>query len=717
MRYIRVRSRVKMRVSMTEHIAISELTKDEAKQELDRLAREISNHNIAYHTNDNPVVSDAIYDEMKRRNRSIEERFPALKLEQSPTDQVGAKPSGRFRTIAHTIPMLSLDNAFDENDVHDFIARTRRQLGLNKDDTLLITAEPKIDGLSLSIRYENRELAYAVTRGDGTTGEDVTANARMIKDIPQRLPSDAPEILEVRGEVYMAKSDFLSLNESAAQANKELYANPRNAAAGSLRQLNPKITADRNLSFFAYAWGDVSGDLAGSQIKMVQLFSKWGFKTNPLMIVTDSEDTLLEHFNRIERDRASLPYDIDGVVYKVDSLSDQTRLGFVSRSPRWAIAHKFPAEQATTKLLGIDIQVGRTGALTPVARLEPVNVGGVVISNATLHNADEISRLGLKIGDTVVVQRAGDVIPQIVEVTHSPDNSIEFEFPKTCPCKLKTPVVAETTSTGETSAVRRCSGDFACPSQRKEHLKFFVSRNCFDIDGLGDKQIETFFHDTILPIKTPEDIFTLEERNKQNVQKLENREGYGKTSVRKLFASIDSKRTIQLQRLIYALGIRHVGQSTSRTLAQHYGSWEKFRAGSAAISQRDQEAIEDISKLDDIGPAVISSITKFFSMPDTVKMADDLVRHLSVQKIERNENVSSQSPVSGLTVVFTGSLTRLTREEAKETAERHGAKVSSSVSKKTNLLIAGPGAGSKLKKAIELGIKVIDEDEWLKLFE
>jgi DNA ligase (NAD+) len=591
--------------------------------------------------------------------------------------------------------------------------KVRRQLNLPDEAQIKWTAEPKIDGLSLSIRYENGKIVYAATRGDGTVGEDVTANAMTIKDIPHSLPIGAPDIVEVRGEVYMAKSDFFALNEAAAKANRDLYANPRNAAAGSLRQLNSRITAERNLSFFAYAWGEISDEGYNSQEAVVNLFATWGFKINPLMISTDSPQDVIKHFNKIGEERGNLPYDIDGVVYKVDDLATQKRLGFASRSPRWAIAHKFPAEQATTVLRGIDIQVGRTGALTPVARLDPVNVGGVVVSNTTLHNADEIARLGLKIGDRVVVQRAGDVVPQLVSVSFSPEDAVPFSFPTVCPCALKTAVVTEITANGEESAVRRCSGDFICPSQRKEHLKFFVSRDAFDIEGLGDKQIEAFFNDETLPINTPEDIFTLSDRNAASIQKLENREGYGKTSVKKLFDAIEAKRTIALQRVIYALGIRHVGQSTSKALARHYGDWNTFRHNVEAVAKGEQTAITELTELNDIGSAVIDSLAKFFAGSETAAMADNLVKHLNIESAEPVAAIVSS--ITGLTVVFTGSLVRLTRESAKEMAERYGAKAGSSVSAKTDILVAGPGAGSKFKKATELGVRVMDEDEWFRL--
>lgn len=697
---------------MTIQIDISLLTEEQANVELAELAKTLTSHNVAYHENDAPVISDAEYDGLKRRNAAIEAKYPQLKRTDSPTDLVGSKPSGKFKSITHARPMLSLDNAFTDEDVNSFIDRIRRQLNVDNDATLEFTAEPKIDGLSLNIRYENGVLKYATTRGDGTDGEDVTANAKAIKDIPQMLPTGVPAVVEVRGEVYMTKNDFLALNEKMVAEGKQTYVNPRNTAAGSLRQLDAKVTASRNLKFFAYAWGEVSELPSETQLGMVELFAKWGFKTNPLMIATSEPKALIAHYEKIGEERANLPYDIDGVVYKVNSLATQVRLGFVSRSPRWAIAHKFPAERAITTLLGIDIQVGRTGALTPVARLKPVTVGGVVVSNTTLHNADEIERLGLKIGDSVVVQRAGDVVPQLVEVSHSPEGAVPFHFPTVCPCKLKTAVVTEITATGEESAVRRCSGDFICPSQRKEHLKFFVGRDAFDIEGLGQKQIEAFFNDEALPIRTPEDIFTLAARNADSLQKLENRDGYGKASVKKLFEAIEAKRTIPLQRVIYALGIRHVGQSTSKALARYYGDWDQFRVNAQAIADGNQKAIAELIDLNDIGSAVVDSLAKFFAGAETSAMADNLVKHLNIESSRPVETISSS--ITGLTVVFTGTLVRLTRESAKEMAERYGAKVGSGVSAKTNILIAGPGAGSKLKKAAELGVEVIDEDEWFK---
>ena len=692
-------------------VPVESLSDEDAVAELAFLAAEIARHDEAYHRNDAPIVSDAEYDALKRRNADIEARFPALKRIDSPSLKVGAPIAEGFSKITHSVPMLSLDNAFSDEDAADFVARVRRFLGLPADAEVALTAEPKIDGLSLSLRYENGLLVSAATRGDGTTGENVTANARTISDIPQRLAgADWPAVMEVRGEVYMTKADFAALNERQAAAGKQTYVNPRNTAAGSLRQLDPSVTAERPLRFFAYAWGEAQPGLPhDTQSAMVEAFGRWGFVINPLMARVTSADGLIAHYRLIEEKRASLPYDIDGVVYKVDDLALQRRLGFVSRSPRWAIAHKFPAEKATTLLKVIDIQVGRTGALTPVARLEPVTVGGVVVTNATLHNAEEIERLGVKEGDTVEIQRAGDVIPQVLRVVKSPDNAKPYEFPAVCPCDLKTPVVREANASGVEGVVRRCSGEFACPYQRKEHLKHFVSRRAFDIDGLGEKQIEYFFDDASLPIRQPADIFTLAARDAANLTKLKNRDGYGETSALKLFDAIEVRRTIALDRLIYALGIRHVGESTAKTLARAYGTWGAFHDAAQAIAAGDAASAEEMDALDDIGLAVIEAIGRFFGEAHNVKMVDDLAAELNVLEAEKP---AQDSPVAGKTIVFTGSLERMTRDEAKAMAERLGAKVAGSVSKKTDLVVAGPGAGSKLAKASELGVEVISEDDW-----
>jgi DNA ligase (NAD+) len=693
-------------------IKVSDLTEAEAKAELAAIAAEMAEYDLAYHTQDAPLVSDAEYDALKRRNEEIEVRFPELKRTDSPSEKVGATVSEKFEKVRHVVPMLSLDNAFSDSDVADFAKRVKRFLKLSEAAPLRLTAEPKIDGLSLSLRYENRKLVYAATRGDGAVGENVTANARTISDIPDTLPAGAPHVFEVRGEVYMTKADFVALNEKQAAAGKQTYVNPRNTAAGSLRQLDASITKERPLKFFAYAWGDVSDMPSNTQSGMVEKLESYGFSINPLMAVFNDVDALISHYHKIELGRAELDYDIDGVVYKVDDLSLQQRLGFVSRSPRWAIAHKFPAEKAVTILNAIDIQVGRTGAHTPVARLEPVTVGGVVVTNATLHNAEEIERLGIMIGDTVTVQRAGDVIPQILGyVPEKRSNSVEpFVFPTHCSCPLKTELVQEDKASGEAGVIRRCTGEFACPFQRKEHLKLFVGRKAFDIDGLGDKQIEYFYDDKAgLKIQTPADIFTLSKRDSAALTKLKNRGGYGETSAAKLFAAIEDKRTIPLDRLIFGLGIRHVGQTTAKTLAKGYVSWSAFEKAALSIADGDMSARSEMEALDDVGPAVLEAVARFFGEEQNLKMVNDLVKELTIQDAEKPK---AGSIYAGKTIVFTGSLERMSRDEAKAMAERLGAKASGSVSSKTDLLVAGPGAGSKLKKAQELGVEVIDEDEW-----
>lgn len=699
-------------------LPVEKLDEAQAANELARLADEIARHDRLYHAEDNPEISDAAYDALRRRNRAIEQRFGHLVRADSPSLLVGYTALEKFEKVRHAVPMLSLDNAFGDDDVRDFVARIRRFLKLDGDVPLEFTAEPKIDGLSLSLRYENGRLVTAATRGDGAVGEDVTANARTITDIPNVLDGDdIPDVVEVRGEVYLTQEAFAALNARMEAEGKPVYVNPRNTAAGSLRQLDAAITASRPLRFFAYAWGELSAMPSGTQSGMVQWLDKCGFKTNPLMQLFQSADALIEHYHRIEEERAGLGYDIDGVVYKVNDLALQQRLGFVSRSPRWAIAHKFPAEKAMTVLNAIDIQVGRTGALTPVARLEPVTVGGVVVTNATLHNAGEIERLGVKIGDTVIVQRAGDVIPQILGYVPEkrPDDAVAFEFPSLCPCELKTPIVRETTASGGEGAVSRCTGEFACPYQRKEHLKLFVSRKAFDIDGLGEKQIEYFYDDPDLPIRTPAAIFKLHARDSQSLEgrKLKDREGYGEVSAAKLFSAIEERRTIALERLIFALGIRHVGESTAKTLARSYGDWKAFHHAALEVAGGSQDAIDDMTALDDIGPAVIDAVKSYFGETRNLEMVEDLVGELD--EIVPAERASADSPVAGKTVVFTGSLERMSRDEAKAMAERLGAKVAGSVSKKTDLVVAGPGAGSKAKKAAELGIETIDEDGWFTL--
>ncbi|MEH6718328.1 MAG: NAD-dependent DNA ligase LigA [Aurantimonas endophytica] len=690
---------------------VEELTETDAAAELERLAGEIAAHDRRYYADDAPTVSDAEYDALRRRNSAIEARFPGLIREDSPSARVGTEVSDKFGKIRHSIPMLSLDNAFSDEDVADFAKRVRRFLKLDEAAPLGITAEPKIDGLSLSLRYEQGELVSAATRGDGTTGEDVTRNARTVADIPNRLKGSVPDIFEVRGEVYMSHAGFAALNASQAEEGKPIYANPRNAAAGSLRQLDAGITRRRKLNFFAYAWGEASEVPGETQMDVVAAMKAMGFKTLDLMKRFETIEGLIAHYHQIEEGRAGLGYDIDGVVYKVDDLALQKRLGFVSRSPRWAIAHKFPAEQATTVLRDIEIQVGRTGALTPVAKLDPVTVGGVVVQNATLHNAEEIERLDVRVGDTVQIQRAGDVIPQVLGIVAEkrPAGTEPFAFPETCPCELKTPVVREETASGAQSVVRRCTGEFACPFQRREHLKLFVSRKAFDIDGLGEKQIDLFYDDPDFRVRTPADIFKMRGRDAASLKKLKDKEGFGEVSARNLFDAIEARRTIALDRLIFSLGIRHVGEATAKTLARAYGSFEAFHEAALKVAEGDAEAAAEMDALEDIGGAVITAVARFFSEEHNRHLVDELVRELTIETVAKP---AATSPVSGQTIVFTGSLERMTRDEAKAMAEALGAKVAGSVSKKTDLVVAGPGAGSKLKKAAEFEIEVIDEDAW-----
>jgi DNA ligase (NAD+) len=691
---------------------VSDLSEKQAKAEHARLHVELTEHDKRYYQHDAPTISDAEYDALRKRYADIEARFPDLRTLESLTLKVGAAPTGRFAKVRHAVPMLSLDNAFSDQDVTRFVDRIRRFLKLSADEPLAFTAEPKIDGLSMSLRYEKGELATAATRGDGTVGEDVTANIKTLKDVPHVLKGkNIPQIAEVRGEVYMTKPDFLALNKRQAEAGKELYINPRNTAAGSLRQKDASITASRPLRFFAYAWGQMSEMPAPTQSGMLKWLAKCGFHTPPIWKICKSAEDLLAFHKEIGEQRASLDYDIDGVVYKVDRLDWQERLGFVSRSPRWAIAHKFPAEKATTVVNDIEIQVGRTGALTPVAKLEPVGVGGVIVQNATLHNADEIARLDVRIGDTVQIQRAGDVIPQVLGVVleKRPKGTKPYEFPKTCPCPLKTPVVREINSAGEEGVRFRCSGEFACPFQKTEHLKLFVSRGAFDIDGLGAKQIDYFFEEGW--IKEPADIFTLEARNGKQFT-LEDVEGYGATSVRNLFGAISNRRDISLERFIYSLGIRHVGETTARALARGYGTWEAFHDAALAVAKGDEETRAEMDALDQIGDTVIDAIAAYFKEPHNRGIVERLTKQVRIQEAEKPK---TNTAVAGKTVVFTGSLEKMTREEAKAMAERLGAKTSGSVSKKTDYVVAGPGAGSKLDKAREAGVTVLTEDEWLEL--
>jgi DNA ligase (NAD+) len=674
------------------------------------LAEEIAAHDAAYYEEDAPTVSDAAYDELRKELLALETKFPALADAASPSQNVGSAPSGKFAKVRHRVPMLSLANAFDEDDVRDFLGRVRRFLSLGESAELPVTAEPKIDGLSLSLRYEAGKLVEAATRGDGTEGENVTANALTVKDIPNQLKGNVPDLIEVRGEVYMDKADFATMNARQVMAGEKVFANPRNAAAGSLRQQDANITASRPLRFFAYSWGEAPDLPSDTQFGVVQAFAKWGLPVNPLMKLCKSPEELLAHYRLIESQRATLGYDIDGVVYKVNSLDYQARLGFVSRSPRWGLAHKFSAERATTILEAIDIQVGRTGALTPVARLKPVTVGGVVVSNATLHNEDEIARKDIRIGDTVVVQRAGDVIPQIVSVVMDkrPQGAKPYEFPTVCPV-CGSHAVREERASGKTDAVRRCTGGLICAAQRIERLKHFASRSALDIEGLGDKIIEEFVRGGL--ITYPQDIFTLEVRDKKSDSRLEDREGWGESSVANLFGAINARRNVALDRFIYALGIRHVGETTARVLARAYGSAEHFRDRMLAAGDQAGESWQELTSQDGIGDIVAEAIVDFFDEPHNVEVVDALLKHVHPQPLEA---VSASSPVAGKTVVFTGALERMTREEAKAMAERLGAKVSGSVSKKTDLLVAGPGAGSKLKEAEKHGVEVIDEAEWFR---
>jgi len=692
-------------------LVVDELTAAQAKAEHARLEAEIAAHDRRYYQEDAPSVSDAEYDRLRQRYSAIEARFPQLRSATSLTQRVGAAPSARFAKVRHAVPMLSLDNAFAEDDVRDFVGRIRRFLRLSDDEEIAFSAEPKIDGLSMSLRYEGGTLITGATRGDGNEGEDVTANIRTLADVPQRLEgSGIPAVCEVRGEVYMTKHAFLALNKRQAEAGGQIFANPRNSAAGSLRQKDPSITASRPLGFFAYAWGEVSDMPADTQSGMIKWFECCGFKTNPLTKLCRGLDALLRFHHEIEAQRGTLDYDIDGVVYKVDRLDWQERLGFVSRSPRWAIAHKFPAERATTVLKDIEIQIGRTGALTPVAKLEPVTVGGVVVQNATLHNADEIARLDVRIGDTVEIQRAGDVIPQVLGVVAEkrPRGAKPYEFPKRCPCPLHTEVVRDQTATGEEGAIARCTGEFACPYQAVEHLKHFVSRRAFDIDGLGDKQIELFYDQGW--VTEPADIFTLEERNGKI--RLQDVEGFGETSVRNLFAAIAARRQIALERFIYALGIRHVGETTAVALARGYGKWPAFHDACLKLAKADQDIRAEMDALDQIGDTVIDSLRDYFAEAHNRRRVERLAEQVEIREAAKPR---SDSAIAGKTVVFTGTLETMTRDEAKASAERLGGKVSGSVSKKTDYVVAGPGAGSKLADAKKLGVTVLTEDEWAKL--
>ncbi|MEP9379603.1 NAD-dependent DNA ligase LigA [Aquabacter sp. CN5-332] len=709
-------------------IPVEALAREDAANELAALTDEIAGHDRRYYEDDAPLVTDAEYDRLRRRYEDIEARFPELKTEDSLSEKVGVQVSSKFAKITHSVPMLSLANAFSDEEVEEFVARVKRFLNLG-DGEVAFTAEPKIDGLSCSLRYEKGRLVSAATRGDGAVGEDVTANVRTIGEIPQKLAGqDVPDVIDVRGEVYMDAEDFIALNARQAEAGKQIFANPRNAAAGSLRQLDSAITASRPLRFFAYAWGEASALPADTQHGVVQAFARWGLPTNPLTILAHDAAGLLAHYRHIGGERAKLGYDIDGVVYKVDRLDLQRRLGFVSRSPRWALAHKFPAEQAVTVLNEIDIQVGRTGALTPVAKLAPVNVGGVVVSNATLHNEDYIRGIGgdgqpirdgvdIRVGDTVVVQRAGDVIPQVVSVVleKRPASAQPYHFPDVCPACGSHAVREVDPKTGKQDAVRRCTGGLICPAQAVERLRHFVSRNAFDIEGLGEKQVHAFYEWGL--VKEPADIFTLEARNAASLQRIENRDGWGKTSVTNLFAAIESRRKIALDRFVFALGIRHVGETNARRLARHYGSMEALRDAAVAAQMPKEDVVAndawaEMINIEGIGAVVAEAVVDFFDEPHNRDALAALLKEVEPQPLEA---VASGSPVSGKTVVFTGSLEKMTRDEAKAMAERLGAKVAGSVSAKTDIVVAGPGAGSKLEKARSLNVQVITEDEWFEL--
>ena len=704
---------------MTDSIAVEDLSGDMAKDELTRLADLLNRANNAYHGDDSPIMTDAEFDFLKKRNLEIELKFPQYKKSDSPTEKIGSLPSEKFSKIKHAKKMFSLANAFENSDLYDFDQQVRRFLNFKHSDLLEYTVEPKIDGLSLSLRYENGELAFAVTRGDGTTGENVTANALKIEDIPTNLPTKT-EILEVRGEVYMEHKDFEILNSNQESLGKKVFANPRNAAAGSLRQLDPAITAERPLKFLAYAWGELTEPLDTNQFGAIKKLKNLGFKTNSHTKLCKNIDEALTHYEELSKIRSELGYDIDGIVYKVDSLDLQSRLGYRSTTPRWAIAHKFPAEYSWTKLIAIDLQVGRTGALSPVARLSPVTVGGVVVSNATLHNQGYIAgrdnygkeiRSGkdIRVNDWVEVYRAGDVIPKIsdVDITRRPKDSMAYRFPSICP-ECNSAVVRD-----EGDAVIRCSAGINCPAQAIEKMKHFVSRKAFDIEGLGAKQIEMFFADEALPIKEPVDIFTLEFRDQNNFTKLKDRHGFGKKSAENLFDAIKEKKTIEFSRFLFSLGIRHVGENVSKLLARHFLKWSKFISFISLAQNRESQEYFDLVSIDGIGTTVVNSLLSAFEIGKERDSIEKLVEHLDI--LDENLPDLDDNVLSGKTLVFTGTLEQMSRSEAKSLAENLGAKVSGSVSAKTDLVIAGPGAGSKIRKAEELGVKTLDEIEWLSL--
>ena len=682
-------------------IPVEDLTPEDARGELARLAADIAHHDRAYHERDTPEISDAAYDLLWLRNNQIEARYPDLIRPDSPSHRVGAAPDTGFAKLRHRVPMLSLDNAFGAEDFTEFVARARRFLGLTSD--LTFVGEPKIDGLSINLTYENGALIHGATRGDGNEGEDVTENLRTMASVPNRLHGAAPALIEIRGEVFMTKADFLGLNERQAAAGEKLFANPRNAAAGGLRQLDPKITATRPLSLFAYAQGEASEVVAATHLDYLVRLRDWGFTVNPLSREVADAAAAEAFQNELSLRRSSLAYDIDGVVYKINDLTLQRRLGFVGRAPRWAIAWKFPAEQATTVLRAIRIQVGRTGALTPVAELEPVNVGGVFVARATLHNEDEIARKDVRAGDTVVLQRAGDVIPQIVSVVldRRPAGTESFKYPDLCP------VCGSHAVRPPGEVVRRCTGGLICPAQRVERLIHFVSRAAFDIDGLGEKSIREFYEAEW--IGSPADLFKLPERRDE----IAKREGWGSVSVRNLIRAIEARRRIRLERLIYSLGIRRIGEANAKLLARHYGTYDDWRTGMIEATIIGSEARSTLGGIVGIGSTIAEELADFFSEPRNVATLDELKAHLSVE--DAAAPATAGSAVSGKTIVFTGSLETMTRPEAKARAEALGAKVTDSVSKKTDLVVIGADAGSKAKKAAELGVATITEQEWREL--
>lgn len=679
---------------------------EDARARHAKLSKEIRRHDAAYYQEDAPVISDADYDRLRRELEELEIRYPALASVSSPTQTIGAAPSRGFKKVEHSVPMLSLSNVFTDGELEDFTQRIRRFLGLDDGEALEFVAEPKIDGLSCSLRYEGGKLAQAATRGDGSVGEDITANIRTVADVPHTMDG-APHILEIRGEIFMTREDFVTLNQAQEREGKPVFANPRNAAAGSVRQLDPAVTAARPLRFFGYALGYVSAPIADTQWGIRQALERYGFKGAKPSALCRENAELIAYYKDIEKRRPDLPYDIDGVVYKINRLDWQERLGFVSRAPRWAAAHKFPAERAVTILKGIDIQVGRTGALTPVARLEPITVGGVVVSNATLHNEDEIRRKDIRIGDHVVIQRAGDVIPQVVEVIKDKRGKYaqEYAFPDHCP------VCGSRAVREEGEVVRRCTGGLICEAQAVERLKHFVSKGAFDIEGMGIKIIEQFWSEGL--VRSPADIFTMEGRDKTSLTPLRNKEGWGDLSVKNLFAAIESKRSIPFNRFIYALGIPQVGEATAKRLAAVYGGYEAWHSAMMAAQNREGAAYADLLSVEDIGPSVAQDIIEFFAEEHNRAALSALAAQLTI--VPYQKPVVADSAIAGKTVVFTGTMEKMTRAEAKARAEELGAKVAGSVSAKTDYLIAGEDSGSKRKKAQELGVKILNEEEWLSL--